>query len=36
VWLLVRAAGRVYTGALLGTGVRIRLLAAWRDGAQPT
>lgn len=34
VWLLVRFAGRVYTGAVLRTGVRIPLRAAWRGGAQ--
>lgn len=34
VWLLVRLAGRVYAGAVLRTGTRIRLRAAWRSGAQ--
>ncbi|HSR25424.1 MAG TPA: ABC transporter permease, partial [Candidatus Eisenbacteria bacterium] len=34
VWLLVRFAGRVYTGAVLRTGVRIPLHVAWRGGAQ--
>ena len=34
VWLLVRFAGRVYAGAVLRTGTRIPLQAAWRAGAQ--
>lgn len=34
VWVLVRFAGRVYTGAVLRTGTRIPLLAAWRGGTQ--
>jgi ABC-2 type transport system permease protein len=34
VWLLVRLAGRVYSGAILRTGTRIPLRAAWRGGAQ--
>lgn len=33
VWLLVRFAGRVYAGAVLRTGTRIPLQAAWRSGA---
>jgi ABC-2 type transport system permease protein len=32
VWLLVRFAGRVYSGAVLRTGTRIPLRAAWRSG----
>jgi ABC-2 type transport system permease protein len=32
VWLLVRFAGRVYSGAVLRTGTRIPLRAAWRGG----
>jgi hypothetical protein len=36
VWLLVRFAGRVYTGAVLRTGTRMPLRAAWRSGAQRT
>ena len=34
VWLLVRLAGRVYSGAVLRTGTRIPLQAAWRGGTQ--
>jgi ABC-2 type transport system permease protein len=34
VWLLIRFAGRVYAGAVLRTGIRIPLQAAWRSGAQ--
>ena len=34
VWLLVRFAGRVYSGAILRTGTRIPLRAAWRGGTQ--
>lgn len=34
VWLLVRFAGRVYTGAVLRTGTKIPLRAAWRGGAE--
>ncbi len=33
VWLLVRFAGRVYSGAVLRTGTRIPLRVAWRGGA---
>ena len=34
VWLIVRFAGRVYGGAVLRTGTRVPLQAAWRGGAQ--
>jgi ABC-2 type transport system permease protein len=34
VWVLVRLAGRIYTGAVLRTGTRIPLRAAWRGGAR--
>jgi ABC-2 type transport system permease protein len=34
VWVLVRLAGRVYTGAVLRTGTRIPLQVAWRGGAR--
>jgi ABC-2 type transport system permease protein len=34
VWVLVRLAGRVYTGAVLRTGTRIPLHVAWRGGAR--
>ena len=34
IWLLVRFAGRVYTGAVLRTGTLPPLQAAWRGGAQ--
>lgn len=34
VWLLIRFAGRVYTGAVLHTGTRIPLLAAWSSGVK--
>jgi len=34
VWLLVRVAGRVYTGAILRSGTRIPLRAAWHGGTQ--
>lgn len=34
VWLLVRFAGRVYSGAVLRTGTRIPLQAAWRGGTR--
>ena len=33
VWVLVRLAGRIYTGAVLRTGTRIPLRVAWRGGA---
>lgn len=33
VWLLVRLAGRVYTGAVLRTGTHIPLRVAWRGGS---
>jgi ABC-2 type transport system permease protein len=33
VWVLVRLAGRIYTGAVLRTGTRIPLQVAWRGGA---
>jgi ABC-2 type transport system permease protein len=32
VWVLVRLAGRIYTGAVLRTGTRIPLRVAWRGG----
>jgi hypothetical protein len=32
IYLLVRLAGRVYTGALLRTGGKVRLRDAWRLG----
>ncbi|HVN10629.1 MAG TPA: ABC transporter permease [Kineosporiaceae bacterium] len=34
VWLLLAAASRVYTGALLRTGARVPLRLAWRAGGQ--
>ena len=34
VWLLIRLAGRVYSGAVLRTGTKIAIRAAWRGGAQ--
>jgi ABC-2 type transport system permease protein len=34
VWLLMRFAGRVYTGAVLRTGTKIPLKVAWRGGAK--
>ena len=33
VWVLVRFAGRLYSGALLRTGTRTPLRVAWRHGA---
>jgi ABC-2 type transport system permease protein len=36
IWLLVRVAGRVYTGAILRTGTRIPLRTAWRGGTSTT
>jgi hypothetical protein len=30
-WLLVRVAGRVYTGAIVRTGPRVKLRQAWRS-----
>lgn len=36
VWLLVRLAGRVYSGAVLRTGTKVPVQAAWRGGAGRT
>jgi ABC-2 type transport system permease protein len=36
IWALARTAGRIYAGAILSGGKRVKLLSAWRSSGQTT